>query len=141
MVLVSDGGGLMAPEEEPKTDWARHALRITGLLDHQVRSLRKRQVVHSFTLARGQSGEWRHGTYWSIRGQVAEYGLADAVPADPAKTFVLANLQTRLKRLDRSTQERLVNWGYIICDAAIRKWVLPGTQKPAALPFPNAGIG
>ena len=38
----------MQPEAEPKTDWARHALRINGLIDNQVGALRKRQVVGSF---------------------------------------------------------------------------------------------
>ena len=27
-VLVSDGGGKMQPEEEPKSDWARHSYRV-----------------------------------------------------------------------------------------------------------------
>ena len=27
-MLVSDGGGKMEAEEEPKRDWARHAMRI-----------------------------------------------------------------------------------------------------------------
>ena len=38
----------MAPDPEPHTDWARHALRINDLIDSQVRSLRKRQVIGSF---------------------------------------------------------------------------------------------
>ena len=48
-ILASDGGGKMQPEPEPKGDWARHALRINDLIDNQVRSLRKRQVISSFT--------------------------------------------------------------------------------------------
>ena len=47
-VLVSDGGGQMQAEEEPKSDWARHAYRILGVIDNQVRALRKRQVIDSF---------------------------------------------------------------------------------------------
>jgi NTE family protein len=63
MLLVSDGGGQMAPEEEPKADWARHALRINDLIDNQVRDLRKRQVVESFKKAQTQTGpDWRLGT-------------------------------------------------------------------------------
>ena len=44
-VFVSDAGGKMQAEEEPKSDWARHAYRILDLVDNQVRSLRKRQVI------------------------------------------------------------------------------------------------
>lgn len=134
-VLVSDGGGQMQPEAEPKTDWARHALRINGLIDNQVRALRKRQVVGSL-----QAKE-RKGTYWGIRSHVADYRLADALDCPPAKTLVLANLQTRLKRLDRTTQERLINWGYAICDTAMRRWVAPGAATPTSFPFPPVGLG
>ena len=56
-VLVSDGGGKMQPDAEPHTDWVRHAIRINELIDNQVRSLRKRQVIGSDV-----SGE-RKGTY------------------------------------------------------------------------------
>ena len=37
-ILVSDGGGKMAPEEEPKSDWARHSYRVLNLIDNQVRA-------------------------------------------------------------------------------------------------------
>jgi NTE family protein len=37
-VLVSDGGGKMSPEEEPKGDWARHSIRVNSVIDNQVRS-------------------------------------------------------------------------------------------------------
>ena len=43
-ILVSDGGGKIDPEEEPKDDWARHSYRVLNLIDNQVRSLRKRQL-------------------------------------------------------------------------------------------------
>lgn len=133
-VLVSDGGGQMQPEAEPKADWARHALRINGLMDNQVRALRKRQVVGSF------AAKARKGTYWGIRSQVADYHLTDALDCPPDKTLALANLQTRLKRLDRTTQERLINWGYAICDTAMRRWVALGTPKPAGFPSPAVGL-
>jgi NTE family protein len=134
-VLVSDGGGQMQPEAEPKSDWVRHALRINSLIDNQVRCLRKRQVVGSFELQK------RKGTYWGIRSHVVDYHLGDAFDCPPEKTLPLAGLQTRFKRLDRTTQQRLINWGYAICDTALRKWVLLGTPKPASLPFPKAGLG
>ena len=54
-VLVSDGGGKMGAEPEPKRDWARHAKRVLDVIDNQVRSLRKRQVIDSFI-----SGQTRH---------------------------------------------------------------------------------
>jgi len=47
-ILVSDGGGKIEPEEEPKDDWAQHSCRVLNLIDNQVRALRKRQVIASY---------------------------------------------------------------------------------------------
>jgi NTE family protein len=116
-ILVSDGGGKLAPEEEPKSDWARHAYRILGLIDNQVRSLRKRQVIDSF-----KSGV-RSGAYWGIRTNIADYQLDRTLPCPFARTLALAEIPTRLKRLPDRDQERLINWGYAVCDAALRKHV------------------
>jgi NTE family protein len=134
-ILVSDGGGKMQPESEPKGDWARHALRINELIDSQVRSLRKRQVVGSF------AARERKGTYWGIRSHTADYFLADALPCPPEQTLMLANLKTRLKRVEPVVQERLINWGYAICDTAMRKWVDPGLAKPGGFPYPGSSVG
>jgi NTE family protein len=41
-VLVSDAGGKLQAEEEPKSDWAQHSYRVLSLIDNQVRALRKR---------------------------------------------------------------------------------------------------
>jgi NTE family protein len=57
------------------------------------------------------------------------------------RTLVLANLQSGLKRLDRTTQERLINWGYAICDTGMRRWVVSGASRPANVPFSTAGLG
>src|SRR5262249_20983576 len=123
-ILVSDGGGAMAPEPEPHTDWARHALRINELIDNQVRSLRKRQGIGSY-----KAGE-RKGTYWSIRSDVADYPASHTLPCPPERTTPLAEYPTRLARVDDTTQERLINWGYGICDAAMRAHVVAAATEP-----------
>ena len=133
-ILVSDGGGKMQTEAEPKGDWARHALRINEIIDNQVRSLRKRQVMASFR------AKTRSGAYWGVRSDIAEYQVPDALPCPPDKTLALANIKTRLKRLESVDQERLINWGYAICDAAMRKWVDSTLGKPIHFPYPASGI-
>jgi len=133
-VLVSDGGGKLQPEEEPKSDWARHAYRVLELVDNQVRSLRKRQLIDSF-----KSGV-RQGAYWGIRTNIADYQLADALSCPLGRTTELAQTPTRLKRLDDEVQERLINWGYAVCDAALRRHVDPQIDKPAGFPYPAAGV-
>src|SRR4029434_24172 len=47
-VLVSDAGGKMQPEPEPERNWAEHMVRVLDIIDNQVRSLRKRQLMDSF---------------------------------------------------------------------------------------------
>jgi len=133
-ILVSDAGGKLEAEEEPKEDWARHSVRVLNVIDNQVRSLRKRQLIEAY-----QKGT-RKGTYWGIRTNIADYSLATAIPCAHEKTLKLAAVATRLKRLDDATQERLINWGYAVCDAAIRKHVQPA-EVPPALPYPKRGIG
>jgi NTE family protein len=138
-VLVSDGGGKLQAEEEPKSDWARHAYRVLNVIDNQVRSLRKRQLIDSYKTPAGDLNH-RQGAYWGIRTDIRNYGLADALPADLARTTALAEVPTRLKRLDDATQERLINWGYAVCDAALRRHVDAGLKPPPALPYPATGI-
>ena len=124
----------MQPQEEPKSDWPRHAYRVLEIVDNQVRALRKRQVVDSF-----KSGI-RKGAYWGIRTNIADYGLGDPLPCPFARTLALAETPTRLKRLPDDLQERLINWGYAVCDAALRTHLKPAPAKPAGFPYPTAGV-
>lgn len=134
-ILVSNGGGKMQPEPEPKGDWARHALRINEVIDNQVRSLRVRQVIAAY------QAKARKGTYWGIRVDLNDYELPDALPCPVEKTTLLASVKTRLKRLDPVVQERLINWGYAACDAAMRRWVDSTLPRPPGFPYPASGVG
>jgi NTE family protein len=102
-----------------------------------VRSLRARQVIGAFTATPPE----RQGTYWGIRTDIADYGLATCIPCDFAKTTAIASMATRLKRLDSAAQERLINWGYAVSDAAMRAHVVTGAPAPAGFPYPATGIG
>jgi NTE family protein len=134
-ILVSNGGGKMSATPEPHGDWARHALRINEIIDNQVRSLRARQVIDSF-----EAGI-RKGAYWGIRTDIAAYELHDALPCPLAHTTGLAETPTRLKGLPDITQERLINWGYAVCDAALRRHVTASAAAPAAFPYPASAVG
>lgn len=134
-VLVSDAGGSFQCQPKPKTNWVLHALRILNVIDSQVRSLRKRQVIDSFV-----SGD-RKGTYWGIRTNIADYQLANALPCPFKESSGVADIPTRLKALARTDQERLINWGYAVCDAAMRRHVDPTLSTPVGFPYPATGIG
>jgi len=133
-VLVSDAGGVYGAEEDPERDWFGHTHRVFDLIDNQVRSLRKRQVIDSF-----QNGS-RQGCYWGIWTDIANYQLPSALNAPYQKTAVIAGTPTRLKALDSSSQEKLINWGYAVCDAALRRHFDPALPAPSAFPFP-VGVG
>ena len=133
-ILVSDAGGKMQPHEEPKEDWARHSFRVLDLIDNQVRSLRKRQLIDAYV------NKVRKGTYWGIRTNIADYQLADPLPCPYNRTMSLAETPTRLKRMPDELQERLINWGYAVCDAALRKHFDPALPKPTDFPYPSAGV-
>jgi len=133
-ILVSDGGGGSSDEPRPKREWLAHVYRVLNLLDTQVRSLRKRQIIGSYQL------KLRKGAYWGIRTNIADYNLPTAMDCPFQKTIVLANTPTRLKRIEPLLQERIINWGFAVCDAAIRTHVNPEIAKPSNFPYPSAGI-
>lgn len=137
-ILVSDAGGKTAAEEKPKRDWAQHSYRVLSLVDNQVRSLRKRQLIGSYT-ADPKDAAHRKGAYWGIRTNIANYGLPDALDCPHDCTMQLANTPTRLARLEDNLQERLINWGFAVCEAALRKHVDTGLAR-SDFPYPAARV-
>jgi NTE family protein len=131
-LLVSDAGQKIAPEPHPHYDWGRHAVRILDTVDNQVRSLRKRHLIDDFEAGR------RTGTYWGVRTHFADYGVADPLGCAARDPTPLAEIPTRLQAMDRGEQDRLMNWGYAVCDAALRAHVpnlLPQPVKASSFPF------
>jgi NTE family protein len=114
--------------------WPLRLYRVLGVIDNQVRSLRKRQAIGGY-----QAG-LREGAYWGIRSHVADYNLPDALPCPPTLTRHLAELKTRPASMPDREHQRLLNWGYAICDTAMRRHVLTGVTPPAGFPFPDAGL-
>jgi len=134
-IIVSDAGGQLADDDDPPIDPLRQTARVLNIIDSQVRSLRKRQVVASFKSA------LRDGMYVGIRSRVAKYTGA-VLPANPDRTDELAAVKTRLAPMSDATQKRLINWGYIICDAGLRTHMSsviadPETTEP---PYPNEPV-
>jgi len=39
--------------------------------------------------------------------------------------------------VDDDLQNRLLNWGYAVCDAAMRKYVTPQWAPPGNFPYPG----
>jgi hypothetical protein len=72
----------------------------------------------------------------AARDETLNYGStrsirADALPCPEGQTLALAATATRLKRLDAVLHERLINCGYAVCDAAMRKHAVSGASQGA----------
>lgn len=134
-ILVSDAGGGFAAEADPHRDWVRHAVRVLLTIDNQVRSLRKRQVVEAF-IAKN-----RMGAYWSIGADSGkDYQIKTLLDCPYERTSLLAAVDTRLKKLDQTTQEKLINWGYAVSDLGLRQYVDAEIKHSEKFPFRDAGV-
>jgi len=133
-ILVSDGGGHLLPEPNPAHDWARHSYRVLNVINSQVLALRIRQVIALF------NAKERKGCYWGIRQGIATYPAPGALPCPIDKTTELAATPTRLKAMDDARQERLINWGYAVCDASLRCYFDPSLPAPVGFPYPASAV-
>ena len=47
---------------------------------------------------------------------------------------------SQMVREPEDIQERLINWGYAVCDAALRKHYDGQIAKPQGFPYPGRGV-
>lgn len=137
-VLVSDGGQRVDAQGKPWVAWLLQLLRVTGVIDNQVRSLRKRNLIHSYEAK--DPAQHRNGCYWGIATPISKYGLSDAMPCPETRTCDLAAVPTRLAAMGPRLQERLINWGYAVCDAALRCHYIKNLPVPPGFPYPEAKV-
>lgn len=133
-VIVSNAGGRFEAAAKVPGDWIMQSYRVMKTVDNQVRSLRKRALLSALTDGR------RSGAYWSIRGSIDHYPIEDHLPCSSDRTRELANIKTDLAAKDVTTQRRLINWGYAMCDAGIRSWVEDDLPPPEDFPFPDEKV-
>jgi NTE family protein len=148
-VLVSDGGAKMADQKRPHGLWPLQLLRVLDVIDNQVLDLRKEQLIDRYKRATDagslpidppkEATDPVGGAYWGIRTAISHYNVP-TLPAPPERTLELARTATRLAALPQERQRRLVNWGYAVCDAAMRAYVIPGLALPPGFPFPKEGV-
>ena len=113
-LLVSNAGKPFETTETVHSDWARLGSRCINVMDNQVLSLRKRLLVGDLV-----SGV-RTGAFWDIEQNVSVHRCPTALDCSFTDTQKLAQIGTDLSTKDEATQQRLINWGYANCDAALR---------------------
>ena len=129
-VLVSDAGAPFGITPQPSREWAQQSLRAFDVATAQARGLRKRQLLDDLTAGR------RSGTYWGTTTDITNYKIA-CLPVSPASTSYISTMRTRLNAFSDKEQATLINAGYALCDAAMRKWVLkPAPAAATGYPYP-----
>jgi len=134
-LLVSDAGAPFKADEDVPTNWAGLGKRVIDVVDNQVRSLRKRLLLNSLV-----AGE-RRGAFWAIDADISQFPAPGTLPCPYERTRKLAAIGTDLGAKDAKTQKQLINWGYAICDAAVRTHLSTAWPAPADFPYPDAGVG
>lgn len=132
-VLVSDAGAPFAFQRSPWRNWPGQLGRVRDILIDQTRALRKRMLI------RDLQTKTYEGAYWGINTLIGEYTATPPMCTDGATTQSLAHIGTRLRAMDHRTQQRLINWGYALADAAIRTHV-DTTVTCGQFPYPESGF-
>lgn len=131
-LLVSDGTKSFKRDEIPQ--WEVWTSRITNPMHtalEQIRQLRVDQFLAD--IERGD----KQGALWALRTDPGE--LADHTPftINPGWVDYMGSMRTRLAAFTDEEKKRLVNWGYIQCDLAIRSSYASDLAGPEDLPFPE----
>lgn len=133
LVLVSDAGAPFDVELEP-SETPLQMGRVRDILIDQTRALRKRWLIEDFTAGR------RHGAYWGVDTLIGDYSDPLAVVRDNGRTSALAHVPTRLASLGEPTEGRLINWGYALADAALRRRAGLPIAQSGGLPVPETPL-
>jgi NTE family protein len=132
VVLVSDAGGLFTHESDQGLLW--RVPRYQAIQERQARAVRKRWLVAG--LASGMID----GAYWGIGSAASKYmdgacGYSKALARD-----TIAEVRTDLDAFSDAEAAVLVNHGYLLVDAALRRHVralLPDPVPPLSVPYPD----
>jgi len=129
-VLSSDAGGVLPSLEHASGFWLRQLIRTMAIHADRSRGLRRHAALEELRAGR------KAGTLWRTDADLASYPAQPAFAVDPSWPPYLARIRTRLDRFSMIERCRLVNWGYLVADVALRSHVVR-RHPPAVLPFPR----
>lgn len=131
-LLVSDASHTREVWRNASAQWLRQLNRTTLMQTFANSAARREVIKEAFKPFEGV--RIRRGAYWSNDGSIDGFGLDDALLADSAETRALAEVRTRLNRFDDDEQVALINWGYAMCDAAMRSSLGLPNEPASRLP-------
>ena len=133
IVLVSDAGAPFDVKRRLGSNYVSQLGRVRNVLIDQTRALRKRWLLADMSAGR------QAGAYWGISTEIGRYQVG-TICHDSAATARLQTIPTRLTRFNDWDQAQLINWGYALCDAAIRRHVKPQIPMPSGWPLSDYGL-
>jgi NTE family protein len=138
-VLVCDAGAPFEVQARPWRLWPNQTLRALAIMTEQTRALRRRMLMADFganqkTSQQSQAPR-KKGVYWKLNTKIGDFELADALVTDSAKSAALQHIRTRLNSFTPQEKGELINWGYALADAAMRRHVM-GKPGPGEQPIP-----
>jgi len=129
MILVSDANVSKEVWRTPSTFWVRQTGRSTILQTIANREVRRRLLERCSCLMEDGKIVW-----WALTDEIGKLGIDNALASDTEITRLLGTLRTRLGPFTREEQGRLINWGYALCDASLKK---TGHIDPTSSPVPS----
>jgi NTE family protein len=137
-MLVCDAGAPFELKARPWRLWPNQTLRALAIMNEQTRALRRRMLMDDFGANQKQSRQGqtprKTGVYWKLNTKIGDFELADALAADSPRTAALQHVRTRLNRFSPQEKGELINWGYALADAAMRRHVLKEAVPRGQLP-------
>ena len=131
-ILVSNGSSPLHIETMSKWKfWVNRASRPLGAALEQTRALRITALMNDLT------GGRKSGALWMISTDPTRYSADNPFVIAEGWLESLGRIRTRLNRFTEEEKRRLVNWGYIQADLAIRSYYRPTLHAPTSLPFPE----
>src|SRR5436309_1386954 len=82
------------------------------------------------------------GALWRLNelGYLQKLDRVSRVSGGSITAGLLARIRTRLNPFTQAEQESLINWGYAVCDAAVRTYFNLHASPPSGWPYPTYAL-
>jgi NTE family protein len=136
-LLVCNAGDPTRESPNPPDDWPNQLRRTISFIHRQAENNRVRWLI---AMAKAKQ---REVAYFPLRGMPEIYKLPNAISLSSAEVRRAQEEEVRLWKLEPLAVKRLIQHGYAMADAAVRRWIrIDGqlvTNMPAAK-FPEVKI-